>query len=103
MSYLDLRPAVLFDEITDYPAGYRVLVGMHSAAQRIALSMGLERKATRMELLPLLREKLKDLTVIPPVVVQDGPITENVFDGADVDILKFPTPMWHELDGGRYL
>ncbi|MBI2873901.1 MAG: UbiD family decarboxylase [Firmicutes bacterium] len=103
VSYLDLRPAVLFDEITDYPAGYRVLVGMHSAAQRIALSMGLERKATRMELLPLLREKLKDLTVIPPVVVQDGPITENVFDGADVDILKFPTPMWHELDGGRYL
>ena len=28
---------------------------------------------------------------------------ENVFTGDDVDVLKFPTPLWHEDDGGRYI
>src|SRR5258707_1350753 len=28
---------------------------------------------------------------------------ENVATGADIDILKIPTPKWHEHDGGRYI
>lgn len=28
---------------------------------------------------------------------------ENVFNGADVDLLKFPTPRFHEHDGGCYI
>ena len=35
--------------------------------------------------------------------VASGPITENVDSGDKVDLLKFPTPRWHEHDGGRYI
>ena len=40
---------------------------------------------------------------IAPRVESDGPVFENVFKGADVDLLKFPTPLWHKEDGGRYI
>jgi 4-hydroxy-3-polyprenylbenzoate decarboxylase len=41
--------------------------------------------------------------LIPPVFVETGPIFDNVLTGADVDIEIFPTPKWHEGDGGRYI
>ena len=40
---------------------------------------------------------------IPPVHVKTGPVMENVMEGAKVDALAFPTPHWHEGDGGRYV
>src|SRR5881398_1793286 len=40
---------------------------------------------------------------LPPRIVKDGPVMENVMRGDDVDVLKFPSPQWHPLDGGRYL
>ena len=32
-----------------------------------------------------------------------GPILENVKSGDEIDMTLFPTPHWHELDGGRYI
>ena len=40
---------------------------------------------------------------IPPVFVDDGPVFENIVKEDDVDIEKFPTPVWHANDGGRYI
>ena len=40
---------------------------------------------------------------LAPRVVKDGPVMENVMRGDHVDVLKFPSPQWHPLDGGRYL
>ena len=40
---------------------------------------------------------------IPPTTVNGGPVLENVSTGDDVDILKIPTPRWHEHDGGYYI
>ena len=37
------------------------------------------------------------------IIVNDGPLLENVGEGDDVDILKFPVPIHHEEDGGRYI
>lgn len=31
-----------------------------------------------------------------------GPVLENVQQGQDIDLWQFPTPRWHEQDGGRY-
>ena len=28
---------------------------------------------------------------------------ENVYTGKDVNLWKFPSPKWHDLDGGRYI
>jgi 3-polyprenyl-4-hydroxybenzoate decarboxylase len=33
----------------------------------------------------------------------DGPVFENVMMGDDIDVTKFPSPVWHEKDGGRYI
>ena len=32
-----------------------------------------------------------------------GPAMENVLRDDDVDILRFPAPKWHPLDGGGYI
>ncbi len=36
-------------------------------------------------------------------MVTSGPILENVKTGDEIDMTIFPTPHWHELDGGRYI
>jgi 4-hydroxy-3-polyprenylbenzoate decarboxylase len=40
---------------------------------------------------------------IPPRLVDTGPVFENIIEGDAVDVLKFPAPKWHQLDGGRYI
>ncbi len=40
---------------------------------------------------------------IPPVTVNSGPCKENIDIEDKVDLIKFPIPKWHQLDGGRYM
>src|SRR5216684_2129483 len=47
--------------------------------------------------------RMDSVVPVPPEIVASGPITENVLEGDAVDIWKFPTPKWHEEDGGRYI
>jgi 4-hydroxy-3-polyprenylbenzoate decarboxylase len=49
------------------------------------------------------RAKSKELRLTPVRDVKDGPILENVRHGNEIDLNIFPTPKWHEDDGGRYL
>ena len=37
------------------------------------------------------------------MIVDRGPVKENILRGADVDLLQLPAPLWHKMDGGRYL
>ncbi len=46
---------------------------------------------------------LKEQKPIPHEIVEDGPIFENILTGDAIDVTKFPSPVWHELDGGRYI
>ncbi|HZU04929.1 MAG TPA: UbiD family decarboxylase [Chloroflexota bacterium] len=96
-------PAVLFDEIQGYAPGYRVFVNALGSANRTALALGLPTGRTWKELLPLWRQRMKQIRPTPPVYVTDGPVMENVQQGDEVDLLKFPAPLWHEHDGGRYI
>ena len=95
--------AVLFDKIKDYPAGYRVLTGILNSPRRLALTVGMEPKFGDREFILAWRERLKTLQPVPPELVQDGPVMENVDTGDEVNLFKFPVPKWHELDGGRYI
>lgn len=45
----------------------------------------------------------KAIEPIEPRWVDDGPVLENVATGDDVDIFRFPAPVWHAEDGGPYL
>ncbi|MBM3485895.1 MAG: UbiD family decarboxylase [Alphaproteobacteria bacterium] len=40
---------------------------------------------------------------IPPVMVKNGPVKENILRGLRIDLGQFPAARWHPLDGGRFL
>ncbi len=96
-------PALLFDKIKGYPAGYRVMSNVLATPRRMAAAMGFPADTSNVQLIYLLKEKLKSLKNLPPVEVQTGPILENVDEGDRIDMFKFPVPKWHEADGGRYI
>jgi len=100
-------PAILFDNIKDYPEGYRILTGALNRPGRLSLALGFPYTGSTRELLDLLKAKLpaceKDALVYAPQVVSGGPILENVDQGDQIDLYKFPAPRWNELDGGRYI
>ncbi len=100
-------PALLFDDIKDYPKGYRVVTCTGSGASLVSPILNLPVTDSDLELMGVLHEKLPqweaNLTKFEPEVVKTGPILENVLSGNDVDLFKFPVPKWHLLDGGRYI
>ncbi len=97
-------PAVLFDDVKGYPSGFRVLSNTLGSSSRAALLLGMPTGKSWRELLPLWRERSKEIPrSIPPVEVDDAPILQNVVVRPDVDLGIFPTPKWHELDGGRFI
>jgi len=105
---LVLEPqAFLFDDIVDYPSGYRLLTSLVPTTPLSAFCMGLPETDSPQELTRAIRQKLPvwedSLSKFDPQVVTTGPIMENVDSGKDINLTKFPAPKWHELDGGRYI
>lgn len=96
-------PALLFDKIPDYPDGFRVLSNPFQSDARTASVLGVPQNLSGVAMVDAWRKKLKELKPIPPVEVKDGPVKQNIVTGKDVDLLSLPTPVWHELDKGRYL
>ncbi len=83
-------PALLFDKIKDYPAGYRILVGFFESLKRSALTTNLPLDISRDGFIQAWRERLAKPASIPPVTVASGPILENVFTGDDIDLIQIP-------------
>ncbi len=96
-------PSLLFDNIKDYPQGYRVLAMCMNNAKQINKALGFPADQPTLDLLKAFKDKLAQVKPLPPEEVSSGPVLENIQEGAAVDLLKFPTPWWHEGDGGRYL
>ncbi|MDQ0189058.1 UbiD family decarboxylase [Alicyclobacillus cycloheptanicus] len=99
--------ALLFDDIPGYPAGYRVLTCTTSSPSRLASLLRAPKVAGHHELVQWLRGKPKawaaQAEAYPPVSVSTGPVMACVDDKDAVNLYKFPAPLWHELDGGRYI
>ncbi len=97
-------PLLLFDKIKGYPAGYRVASNLFSTHNRVAAVLDIPQHLTGKELVMAWREKVKaGVIALPPIKVKQGEVMENMQQDGQVDLLKFPVPKWHELDGGRYL
>ncbi len=97
-------PMLLFDKIKDYQPGYRVASNVIATERRFALTVGLPLELKGTDLVNAWRQKMKaTFELVPPVEVETGPVKENVLLSDDIDLFKFPTPKWHELDGGRYI
>ena len=100
-SYELSGPAPLFEKVKDYPEGYRIFGGPLGTYRRIAVAMGLPADSPIKEIYDEYERRQDRL--IPPVVVKDGPCKENIMLGDEVDLYRFPAPMCHEGDGGRYI
>ncbi|MBI4331028.1 MAG: UbiD family decarboxylase [Chloroflexi bacterium] len=96
-------PALLFDQIKGYPPGYRVVTNLIATPKRVGITLGFPGDISNVELARRIKDKFKILRLTPPARVQEGPVLENVDREGRIDLLKFPAPRWHELDGGRYL
>ncbi|MFE7608484.1 UbiD family decarboxylase [Streptomyces celluloflavus] len=96
-------PALMFDNIPGYPAGHRVFTNFMGTAARTAVALGLPRDTPKLDIVRTWKDLSKQLEPVPPVVVPTGPVLENVLVGDDVDLGVFPTPRWHDGDGGRYI
>lgn len=96
-------PMLLFDEIKGYPPGFRILSLPYASYKRVALGLGFPYDKTKLELVRLASRKIQSAKPIPPVVVNNAPVTENVMSGAQVNLFKFPVLRSHETDGGRYI
>lgn len=96
-------PLLVFDEVKGYSRGYRVITNAIGTPDRLALALGLPTGLKKAELSEAWHKKYKQLKPIPPRVLPDGPIFENVRTGGDIDLFQFPAPRWHEGDGGRFI
>lgn len=101
----DPRPALLFDDIPDYPSG-RTLYATTNSLNRLAITVGMTPDYT--DAISFLRDyRERDLTQaeLDPEYVDrgDAPLFENERTGTDVDLHDFPVPLHHEQDGGRFI
>ena len=99
----DEAGCVVFDEIPGHEPGYRVLVNFFGG-KRKNMTLGFPTELSKIELSEAYyAAQLKDMIPIPYEMVEAGPVTENVFEGDDVDLGRFPAPFWHPDDGGHYI
>ena len=97
-------PCALFDEIPGYPKGFRVLSNFFGGTRQ-NMTLGFPTDFTKVELSEGLMHRYRAAVEnpIPHEIVEDGPVFENILEGDDVDVFRFPTPKWHSADGGRYI
>jgi len=104
LDHAEGSPSVLFDDVPGYPSGRRVIVNCSGTPARQAVTLNLAAsEATHDGLLAFWRNVLDGIQPIDPVVVESGPVFENVLEGEMVDLESFPVPIWHPQDGGRFI
>lgn len=96
-------PALLFENIKDYQntACTQFLTSALGTRRQVQLMLGLPEGTSDSAIVRHLRERFQ--SPIEPRVVKSGPVQENVIEGDDIDLEKFPVPKWHAADGGRYI
>src|SRR5574341_182145 len=67
-------PALLFDDIKDYPAGYRIFTNMFQTQSRTALALGLPTDLRGVPLVQAVRQMLERSALVPPVITRTGPV-----------------------------
>jgi UbiD family decarboxylase len=96
-------PCFLFDDVPGSLEGSRILINFFGGARR-HITLGFPPDLSKLELSECFRTSfLADPKLIAPKFVKAGPVMENVMIGDDLDVTKFPTPLWHKRDGGRYI
>ena len=107
LQHTEGAPAVLFDAFAGYPAGYRILVNAQSERRRLAVTLGLPADISVRDLMDEWERRMDTVVPLPVARVPDdpasAPVTQVTESGAGVNLLRFPVPLWHDGDGGRYI
>jgi UbiD family decarboxylase len=108
LNYRRKRPrALLFDDIAGHEAGQRVLTSSLSSPALMGMSLGLGAGLDDEGLVEALRGRPARWAAEAPrhaaTQVGGGPVFDHVSASGDINLLRFPCPLWHELDGGRYI
>jgi 4-hydroxy-3-polyprenylbenzoate decarboxylase len=96
-------PALLFDNIKGFSRGFRIFTNATTNVQRASLALGLDPAIRPLDALKAWIEKRKDLRPLPAAIVQNAAWRENSISGRDVDVGRFPAPIWHKQDGGPFI
>ena len=95
-------PCIVFDDVPGCPPGFRMLINFF-AGKRKCMTMGFPTEWNKLELTDGVHKHMKSVESIPHKIVDTGSVFENILEGDEIDIEKFPAPMWHDKDGGRYI
>lgn len=97
---LDRRepPALVFENIVGYQ-GMPLVSNILNSTQKLAIAFNCE--PDDMEVLAAIHSG--KVSPIAPRIVESAACQEEVHFGDDVDLYMFPTPWWHEGDGGPYI
>ncbi|MDP2719583.1 MAG: UbiD family decarboxylase [Dehalococcoidia bacterium] len=97
----DNRFAVSFDKVKGF--SIPVVVGAFGGSYKTyALSLGIDPHGPKSEVMAAIRKRWADALgkPIPPVMVGKGSCQENVLKGGDINLHRFPVPVWTpEKDG----
>jgi UbiD family decarboxylase len=95
----EVKRPLLFENVRGYP-GQRIFTNGLSNIACIAMALNLTNSTYK----DLVREAKKRVSnAIRPILVESGPVLENVVAERDLDLFELPVPHWHHLDAGRYL
>jgi UbiD family decarboxylase len=91
-------PALVFDNVKGYE-GQPLVVNLVANNKQLGLAFGTEADEAKIyeKLVFGMRNR------IPSRIRQTGPVKEEIHHGDEVDLYQFPTPWWHEHDGGQYI
>lgn len=101
-------PALLFTKIKGYEeSGFRVLTNSVGNLKLFNLTFGFDLNLSLRETVEQLRglpnKWAREAESYPVEYVSTSPLLENVKMDEQVDLTKFPTPLWHPKDGGRFI
>ena len=107
-----LAPGAIFNNVKGCPPGFRAAdFGMGKSGRpgqpwaRLAVMLGLPPETDLMSIQHAYLDAMDTGTMQAPrmVDVASAPCKQNKWLGDDIDITKFPAPLGHDGDGGRYI
>jgi len=101
-------PALLFNHsVGSQDNGFRLMTGSMLNAVTLGLTLGFEGMRDNQQVVDKVASYLQSIEAhahdFPVEYVATGPVMENQRTGEDIDLNIFPTPIWHELDGGPFI
>ena len=95
-------PSIIFEDVEGCNQGHRILINWFTGTRK-NLTLGFPDSFNKLDLSRAYNAHTKDLKPIPHKIVDQGPILQNIRENDDIDVTKFPAPLWNPNDGGRYI